>query len=83
MLERTFGINYASPSTAENDNLIFKLGKTSALVVAIGLFLFALILLSNILTINAIMPKYLKYAFVCIFLIRTIGDFKHVDILKP
>lgn len=81
-----WGINVAVPTKSAGGETLFKPGIVATLVVACGLFLFAVITLGNLDTLRTYMPLiYIKPATIvitCIFLLRAVGDFKYVGFTK-
>jgi Protein of unknown function (DUF3995) len=81
-----WGMHAVIPTKTESQEKAFQPGFFSTMVVATGLLLFALVMLSNLgLWDNYLNRKYIYYATIVIasiFLIRGIGDFKYAGIFK-
>ncbi|MEQ7800290.1 DUF3995 domain-containing protein [Pedobacter sp. ASV1-7] len=80
-----WGINVAVPVQKDGQN-VFQPGRIATLIVAVGLFLFSIIVAGNLGLWNSQIDSRLitvgTFIIGGVFLIRVIGDFKYVGITK-
>jgi Protein of unknown function (DUF3995) len=74
------------PTKTGSQEKMFKPGVIATLIVAVGLLIFAAVMLGNLGWFDDLLNrKYIYYATIaiaCIFLIRAIGDFKYAGVFK-
>ncbi len=81
-----WAMNAVIPTKTGSQEKMFQPGIMATLIVAIGLLLFAMLMLANLDWFNQfINKKYIGYATIVIasiFLLRAIGDFKYAGFFK-
>ncbi len=81
-----WGMAVAVPTKDIGGEPIFKPGIAATLVVAFGLFLFALVTVGNLELFHTHVPlNYIKPAMIvmtCVFVLRALGDFKYIGFTK-
>ncbi len=81
-----WGLAFSVPSNPSTQDFFFKPSAVATVVVAVGLLLFAIITLGNVVVLPfGIDQRYFQYGdmFISIiFLMRAIGDFKYIGFFK-